>query len=696
MSIKPQPVQSVSDGPAVPAGTTPVVWRGFAGGLQTQASRPGIQDNEMAWCDGWFPIGDDNLRTVWGLGGALYRAAVAGNIVWYDTVVLGQSAWIVVVLGDGSIVAVSYETGEARQIAGPGTILNPVRGTMGLCAWGSEFCIIVAQQENGYFVWDGVTFYGPGATIAGAPGTVAPAAEFVATIAQADGVGSISGTTLTITQWNFGAFGAGQTLLGVGISGQTISGPQISGTAGQIGTYPVTSGATVTGEEISVAGAVMNVTNVISGVIAVGNFLGDPPTATGTTVTGQTSGSTGGAGQYSVSVPQFVASSTIEVGNFYSGVVPTGLGGSWVETYAGRVWVGDGAAVSYSSPGSLTDNNPQNGAGSFTSSDSFLRTQYVAGRQTNGFLYLIGDSSINYISGVQTSGSPLQTTFTNQNADPEVGTPFGDAVDVFSRNIAFANTWGVHLSYGGSVSKVSDALDGVWTSAPLPMLAQPPSSAKAILFGKKCWVVLVPVVDPFTGQLESKLFLWDSKKWFSSSQDVPLVYIRGLEIGSDLVAFGTDGTSIWQMFANPSAGFAKTAQSKLWMDQGGGLLTTKTANRWWGVANFYSNVSESLTFSIDSDLATYPGTLGGPAAFTVSVPLQAVTWFDNVGAVVAWTGTGGAVTWTASGRVGPFVFAPEGQVSNNGVLLGMTVTTMAADVALVGAAFDGEFFGYRG
>jgi len=26
-------------------------------------------------------------------------------------------------------------------------------------------------------------------------------------------------------------------------------------------------------------------------------------------------------------------------------------------------------------------------------------------KQTNGFLYLIGDSSINYISGVQTSGT---------------------------------------------------------------------------------------------------------------------------------------------------------------------------------------------------------------------------------------------------------------------------------------------------
>lgn len=698
MPIRAVPGQPLQDGPAVPGGVTPLRLRGFVGGLNTEASRPAINDNQLAWCDGWFPLGDGNLRTCWGLSGKVYNPAALGDIVAFDTGVIGNTPWIIVFRGDGRLVAVNYATGSNMVIGSRGTITNPVRGTFGIGSWGSDFIIIVAQQPDGYWVFDGVTLYAAGDVLPGAPGTVTPAAVVVGSIAQADGVGTVSGSVLTLTQWNYGSFGAGQTIVGAGVTAGSVITTQATGTTGQIGTYNLSMSSSVGSPvEISVAGTLLNVTQVVSGVLVGGNEISGSGVTVGTTVTGQVSGTTGGVGVYTVSVSQLVpAGTTITVGNFYSDTVPTGVSGSAVETYAGRVWVANGNTVSYTSPGSLTDNNPQNGAGSFTSTDSFLRSQYVALRQTNGFLYLICDSSISYLSGVQTSGSPLQTTFTNQNADPEIGTPFGDAVDVFSRNIVLANTWGVHLSYGGSVAKVSDALDGVYTSAPLPMLAQPPSGAKAILFGKKVWMVLVPTVDPFSGQVVSRLFLWDSKKWFSSLQDLALVYVRGLEIGSDLIAFGTDGNDIYQLFANPSSGFEKVVQSKLWADEAGGLLTTKTAERWWGCVNFYSNVSETLSVSVDSDLVTYPATDGSSAQFLVTVPVVSVVWYNETADVVVWTNAGSAqVTWTASGAVGPYVFGPQ-RTAQNGTLIGMTISTMAADVALVEASVDGEFFGYRG
>ena len=91
-------------------------------------------------------------------------------------------------------------------------------------------------------------------------------------------------------------------------------------------------------------------------------------------------------------------------------VMPFGTQGTNVETYQGRVWVFNGPLGQFTAPGSATDFSTADGGGSFTSSDSFLKVAYIQAVQTNGFLFLIADSSMNYISGVATSGSPPTTT----------------------------------------------------------------------------------------------------------------------------------------------------------------------------------------------------------------------------------------------------------------------------------------------
>lgn len=647
------------DSPATPAGTTPVVWMDFTGGLNTEASRAGIKDDQQSWSDGFFPVGVNNMRTIWGTSAPIYISTGGKTIVWYDSAVVAGVPYIIVVLNDGSIIAVDFATITSTSIAAPGTITSPARGELGLCSWGEQFVIIVAQQSNGYWVWDGSTFYFPGDVVTNAPGAGGVSAAFEATIGFT-AIGTSTGTTaLTLAAVN-GLVSVGDVLTGTG--GVTIAG-QVSGTAGGDGAYTTSGNTTFAGVPVTGVSTVLNVVSVSSGTLAAGQAISGAGVPAGETISTLGTG-TGGTGTYNVSMAGTVSSVTAMQASDFSVEVPTGVSGTAVETYTSRVWVANGPTVMFSSPGSLTDFNPANGSGSFTSTDSFLRTQFVALRQTNGFLYLIGDSSINYISGVQTAGSPLQTTFTNQNADPEVGTPFGDAVDVFSRNIAFANTWGVHLSYGGSVAKVSDMLDGVYTSAPVTMLANPPSSGKAILFGKKCWVVLVPIINPLTGAAETKLFLWDSKKWFPSSQDHALTYIRGMEIASDLLVFGMDGTTIWQLFANPSTGFKKVAQSKFWSEQAGGLLTTKTTERVWGSANWYVAGTTAVTIAVDTDLTTYPA--AGPE-----------------------------VVFAGPGVTGVSVFQPAG-VANNGVYTGLTVATFAADIAIVTLSCGAEFFGYRG
>jgi hypothetical protein len=525
--------------PYTPAGPPdPLIFEAFEG-INTATLRPGVDDKQAAWLDGFMPLGPGrNLRTMWGVAPALFTPPDNDRVVFFDFFNIGTTPYMLVVVNTGEIYAVNTNTGSYSSIAPDGTIHNPVRVNMGLTQYGAKYVLIVAQQTNGYFIWDGTTFYSPG-----------------------------------------------------------------------------------------------------------NGFPNSAPVTT----------------------------------------LPLAISGTAIEIYAGRVWIANGPTITFSVPGSVTDFSSGNGGGNFTSSDSFLRVAYIQLKQTNGFLYLIGDSSVNYISGVNTSGSPPVTTFTNQNADPEVGSPWPASVDVFSRNILFANAFGAHVSYGGAVTKISDMLDGIYNTVPNFGNINP-SAGKAIIFGKKCWMLLLPIIDPVKGQQVNKLLIWNSKIWWASEQDVPLIYIQHQEINSVLTCYGTDGGSVYQLFAQPSVNFRKTAQTKLW-DKPGGYQFTKWVTRLWGIVQYYSNLSPTLNISIDNEVSSNLN--------AVTTTPNAVEWVNNLGAVVTWLNNlGQPIQWLSSG-VGYSVLAPEA-VDQFGMLTGFTISTNAADMAIVSMMIQDTIAGNRG
>lgn len=362
-------------------------------------------------------------------------------------------------------------------------------------------------------------------------------------------------------------------------------------------------------------------------------------------------------------------------------LMPYGISGTAVEVFQQRVWVTNGAATAefpprnrtiFSAPNNLVDFS--NGGGAFASTDSFLRIGYHWLRQTNGFLYLGGDSSINYISGVQTSTNEgvANTTFGNNNVDPQLGSPWPSSVQVFSRNIVFANSIGIFVSYGGAVTKASLPLDGFYGSVPLT--AGNYSSAVSTIFGIPVYMLLVPVIDQFTGQPVNKLLMWDGKRWFTSQQDRDLTFIATQEINSVLTAWGTDGTRIFPLFAQPSTEFSKVARSKLFSNPA--YFTTKTARSLGGVAQSFE-LDDDLIISIDNEVG-----LGGGNAQTSVTPVgAAVVVTNNSGIVVAITNMSGDVV-TINGVAGLVVFGPI-PVGQIGRMMGFTVQTTASDVALL-------------
>lgn len=370
-------------------------------------------------------------------------------------------------------------------------------------------------------------------------------------------------------------------------------------------------------------------------------------------------------------------------------LMPVGIQGTTVETYVNRVWVGDEKKGYFTAPASPSDFTTSNGAGAFQSTDSFQRVAYHSFKQTNGFLYLISDSSVNYIGGVQSSGTTtVQTVFNNLNVDPQIGTPWPSTVQLFSRNLVFANSFGIFVSYGGAVAKISGPLDGVYNTVVTPGSGTPllfPSSATASLFGIAVYMLLFPIIDPYTGQQVNKLLIWDGKRWFSSNQEVALTYIASQEINSVLTAWGTDGTNIFPMFRQPSTGFQKVVQSKLWANPS--YWFKKTTPNVAGLLNF-NNTTGTVTVIVDNE-ASPTGSVSVDVLST-----GAAVWLNQSNVIVTWyNASTQVVTW---GSPGLALIEPQ-QVSDGqvGTLVGITVTTDASDVTLISLALLEQNYQYK-
>jgi len=256
-------------------------------------------------------------------------------------------------------------------------------------------------------------------------------------------------------------------------------------------------------------------------------------------------------------------------------LMPFGVSGTSVETFQQRVWLPHpnqtgtnvtGGIFNVTAPGSVTDFATSDGGINFTNTDSFLRSVYTNIKQSNGYLYPIGDSSVSVISNVQTSGNPITTSFNYQNTDPQIGTSWRDSVQPYSRTILLANVFGVFGLYGGAVSKISQPVDNLFDNAVFTGLngSVTPSSAVANIFNLKAYLINMTIKDPFNGAQRTVMIGWDEKEWFVASQSSPFTFIGPQEINSDMFAWGTDGNSLYPLFNTPSTSLTKKLSTKLY------------------------------------------------------------------------------------------------------------------------------------
>jgi hypothetical protein len=488
--------------------------------------------------------------------------------------------------------------------------------------WGSNGILLISQSTvAGYVAYDGTTIYGPGFN----PTGIAPPWLTGNTYIQATGNFN-SGTSVTSivspSSPATGGFAVGQLLFSSAVPTGTFITAINSGTS-----ITISQSALVTANFQFDVGATPNptgnlhATTTIDGMSStVGLFAGMSVFSTsGNLAANTTIATVVSSSSITISTAALTSNSGVQLA--FQWPMPSGISGNAISIFQSRVFIENGAQTQISAPQNGANFATAQGGTSFFSTDSFLKSQYSKAYQSNGFQYLIGDSSINVISNIQTGGSPTETTFNNQNVDPQMGSIWKDTVQPFGRGIMFANPSGIYALYGGAAEKVSDKLDGLFANANFTTTT--PTAGVATLFGVRVFLFNFNTID-LNGVRRNLMALWDGKKWFLASQPLVPIFIGTQEINSVLTIWGTDGTNLFQMFTTPSVTLSKILQTKLW--SGDSYLVVKQALRNYCLGTDFSGNGFSLSGTLDTVSDVF-GFVQKPK--TLSAGLQFVQWQNN-------------------------------------------------------------------
>lgn len=623
--------------------------RDFAG-VNTQASRTMINDNEFSWLENVIPIGYGNLRAMpavseplatWAPDICYFQQSANLNGIDYDYIFTTNGAGYQVNLTTFAVITFA----PAATFSGAGTTMAQWQNTN----------IIIVDAATGYFSWDGATLTKWNGTLQSLTITnIGIDYTSVPTITiDAPGGG---GTTATATS----SIQVGLAALASGGVGNYVVGDLLTFTGGTF-----TEAAQVTVSSVSNVGVITgaNLTNT-------GNYTVAPSNPVSFT------GGYGGGGNFNLNFgigPLVIT----DIGSGYTStptVTVTGGGGtlgtvtamisvvpsvgSAIATYQDRVWVASGRTVIFSAPGNFTDFTTGNAGGSFIISDESLHSSVQALTSANNFLYIFGVTSVNVLSGVSVvSGA---TVFTNTNISADVGSAQPTSLVPFNRTVWFYTPYGFHGLFGSTTQKTSDKLDGVFPSI---ISTQNVTAGTCVIYNLRCIAFLFLYDDPIAGP-RSLIALLYEKRWFFSSQRNDLTSMTSAIINDVPTLFGTDGTNLYQLFYDTETNVDQTIQTKLW-DMDAPLREKQSLK--FGLEHVVPTSPTVIPGTIDTEYANnnFAINLAGG---------NAIEWVNGVGATVNWVnGLGDVVSWIGSGY---FFQALDVEIS--GFYLGVSLYPTAA------------------
>lgn len=297
--------------------------------------------------------------------------------------------------------------------------------------------------------------------------------------------------------------------------------------------------------------------------------------------------------------------------------MPKGLPGIYgMEVYSSRLWVIGKDVCSFSAPANGADFSTANGGGSFGYFGDRLVYSFMDIAASAGYLYLFGDSSVDAINNVTLIGTPgtlpqpVTTDFNYFNVDPQVGQRFPRPVGRLGRYFTMFNGAGVFILQGGEAVPIGDKVSGVWQHLDTSTFL--PTFAPANMFGFRVMLLNGRFTDPF-GITRSMLLMFHPTKgnefWSVASQGLELTQIGAYEQDSIITPYGTDGHSIYQLFAQPSPTLVKRLSTKQLRGAASkyAALTLKNAKRLYCEVADNDGRGVSITGSVTSGGGGIPG-----------------------------------------------------------------------------------------
>ena len=324
-----------------------------------------------------------------------------------------------------------------------------------------------------------------------------------------------------------------------------------------------------------------------------------------------------------------------------------------------------GRTVAYSAAGSYSDFTSIS-AGNILLTDSTLHGNIQQILSANNFLYIFGDDSINVFSDVRVTTAGL-TLFTNTNVSASVGSKRKDAIFPYFRSVLFLNDYGVYALVGSTTSKLSDALDGVFTTIDF---TYPITAGQVLINNILC--AAFNFKQSYYGGSRYVQAVFFEKKWFFTSQGDTLNYVTSVPVGGLITLYGTDNNALYKLYGNSTANTASTIQTALLPM--GDPIRDKQALK----------IGIEATMPIGATIyATVDSEVGSSPTYTL---VNYASWYNASGTTLTWTNNSSAtIPWIFSGYT---LFKTDAE--QWGKYLGQTMTSNTPGFVVNGFEFEHE------
>ena len=637
--------------------------------VNTKANRTAIDETEFSWLENAMPVGYSNLK-ITGQRSAITNSGgnavvFSANVTYFNSVNLGLNDYVVAFKDDGSAEAFNLQSKTLVTVGNAGKFSN---SGISINQWKNQEMLII-DPNKGYYVWDGnntvfVGSVGQLALIDGGSGYTAAPSVVLSAPNDANGIQAVAVSTIAnnvVTSITLTEAGSGYTqaptvsFYGGGGSGANAVASIVTFATGTVSIAVTNPGDSFTSAPIvNISGG--GGTGAAATAVVRGNALATiVMTNPGTGYTNSANlvvNLSGGGGSNATIAATINNTPNVDIASF-----------------SGRVWIAAGRQVYYSAAGTYNDFTSVS-AGNIILTDSTLHGILYKLLAANNFLYLFGDDSINVFSDVrvQTNGTTL---FTNTNVSASVGSKRANAIFPYFRSVLFLNDYGVYALVGSTTSKISDPLDGVFPNIDF---TYPIYAGQVLINNILCAAFNFRYYDAvFTQSYRYIQAVFFEKKWFFTSQGNTLQYITSAPVGGKINLYGTDGSALYQLYANNTANVTSIIQTAL-MPMNDPIRDKQALK--FGVEVTTAN-STIFTVTVDSQAGSSP-------PYTLQ---NNVLWYNNLGVNLNWINNSSQVIyWLFSS--GYYLYKSDAQ--QWGKYLGLTLQSNSAAFVVNTFEFEHE------